>query len=140
MPWTLIVYFKIVFGEHQYFLVALSQERSDLTGHCAVHWLTVCVWTVAKNSNFQNFIEFQKFQTKFVFQAILSNFDFWTSPPPPPPQVLCRFVLIQIQTPPKLPILKSPPPPTSYSLSPCCFILLSLFISQSIYLLSIYPK
>ena len=53
-------------GESIEFLVALSQERSDVAGHyavCALVWLVGCghMWNF---SGFKNFIRFQKFQNQ----------------------------------------------------------------------------
>ena len=70
-----------------YFSVTPSQERSNLTDHCGVCpsiWLVgqsvVCPSVDSYNiSNFQTFVRFQKFQNQNVFQAILSNSDFWFS-------------------------------------------------------------
>ena len=42
------------------FLVAQSQERSDLCAHCGVLLYFSWLWTVTKNSNFQNFFYISK--------------------------------------------------------------------------------
>ena len=67
------------------FLVAPSQERSNLSTHCVVRptgWLVVL--TVTKFSNFQTFVGFQKIPKPYVFKDILSNFGFGPNPPPHP--------------------------------------------------------
>ena len=81
------------------FLVAPSQGWSDLTGHygvCQVDLLSVCP-SVDSYKNVQNITRFQKFQSQNMFQAILSNFYFWT-PTSPQDLVLCRFGLIHFWT------------------------------------------
>ena len=66
-----------------YFLVMPPHEWSDLSGHCGVNmvvWLFVCL--LAQIQNFENFIEYQKFQNENMFQSIQCNFDFFTPEPP----------------------------------------------------------
>ena len=52
----------------QWFLVAPSQERRNLPGRYGIH----------QNSKIPK-------TKKMVFQAILSNFNFWNPPPHAPP-------------------------------------------------------
>ena len=69
----------------------LIVSRCSISSHCGVCtlvWLVGCIvgslWPLMK---FQKFIRFQKFQNQNVFQAILSNFDFWTPTPLSPYQI-----------------------------------------------------
>ena len=116
-----------------------SKERSNLSslkGVCAFGCLVGCVLVISYKIflYFQNFVKFQKFQNKTVFQDILSSWDFLNGiflPPHPQAQTDMKLLSFDFG-------LKHPVNFTSHF---TITLHLSISVSPSLFLFpSIYPS